>query len=101
MSTYDGISDEPVKASAPAFFETVADFTRTTVSPPGVAHAGDRHDVVRRTAAVRVVHVPEQARVVILRQRGHEPVAERSLELVLFATDDAVHLVHEQHECPL
>src|SRR3954468_1121026 len=50
MSTYDGVSDEPVNASAAAAaagaaagaapgFVAVADLTRTTTSPPGVAHA--------------------------------------------------------------
>src|SRR3954454_22205584 len=37
MSTYDGVSDEPVNASdAAAGFEAVFDLTRTTTSPPGV-----------------------------------------------------------------
>ena len=63
-----------------------------------VAHAGDRDDVVRRAAAVGVVHVPEQAGVVAVGEQRHPPVAERGLELVFLGPGDLVHLVDEQHQ---
>ncbi len=62
-----------------------------------VADAGDGDDVVRRAAAVRVVHVPEQAGVVALGEHRHPTLAERGLELVFLGADDLVHLVDEQH----
>ena len=71
---------------------------RQSLPRGAVAHPGDRHHLIRHSAPVRVVHVPEEPRVVVLRQRGHQALAERRLELVFLGTDDAVHLVHEQHE---
>lgn len=60
-------------------------------------HSCDGHNAVRHAAAVRVIHVPEQGRVFLLREQPHSPVAVRGFELVFLRPHDLVDFVDEQH----
>ena len=88
---------ELVEVTHPGPQITLLDSLGQALPRGSVANRGHRHDGVCGAAAVRVVGVPKQARIVAVAEHGHPAASERSLELVFGAPAHLVHLMHEQH----